>query len=42
MLPIPRGDFILFSLSMAVLMSYYRKQPDSVTPLVAKILQRFL
>lgn len=42
MIKIPRGDFVLFSVSMSVLMSYYRMEPESVTPLVAKILHKFL
>lgn len=42
MFKIPRGDFLLFSASMAVLMSYYRDEPESVTPIVSKIFQRFL
>ncbi len=42
MVRIPRGDFLLFSGAMAVLMSYYRDEPESVTPIVSKIFSKFL
>lgn len=42
MIQIPKADFVLFSLSMAVLMSYYRDEPESVTPIVSRIFSKFL
>lgn len=42
MIRIPRGEYLLFSISISVLMNYYRKEPQSMTPLVSKIFKRFL